>query len=97
MAPLWLASRKSKSMAREFAELLESGNGNHMPVLKQIRDFLLTTNVRSGTISRSTGKAAADPREIFIRCVKAWNYWRAGQFEKTIKYSIGEEVPEVHS
>jgi len=48
----------------------------------------------SGTHSRGSGKKLVDPREVYVKCLHAWNAWRRGE-RTSLNYHANAPIPDV--
>lgn len=83
---------KNRRVAQEFADQLNTGS-TQSNMIRQLRDWLMSHSVRSGTHSNAIRKAA-DPREIYARTIKGWNFWRAGHEDTKLIYRRKDPLPE---
>jgi hypothetical protein len=84
---------KSKAKAAEFwtAVIEETGVKPELPDRK-LAKYLSTHSVAHG---RGAALAArAQPREVYVKSLHAWNAWRRGE-NTTLKYIAGATVPAI--
>lgn len=72
-----------------FWEQVRDGLNAVQPAL-DLRDFLLTSRITR----RSSGPTVVTNREMYVRCVTAWNIFR-GDPRRTIKYMAGSPIPRI--
>ena len=84
---------KNKTDATKFWQAVrdETGATPELPDRKLAR-YLLTVGVDAG--SRSTGRKPVGSREVYIKCLHAWNAWRKGE-ATNLQYYADKPVPDV--
>lgn len=89
MYETWL---KSQADAKKFWHLVASGEGaNPSDPDRKLQKYLLSISIAMGGGARNT--RTASQREVYSRCITAWNAWRKG--EKTeMKYFSEAKVPK---
>lgn len=83
---------KAKTAATEFWSAVrdESGDSPQKPDRKLAR-YLLTAGVDMGAGVRSRLRTVT-PREMYVKCLHAWNAWRKGE-TTNLNYYADKEVP----
>lgn len=83
---------KSQKAATEFWTLVrdETSPVPEAPDRKLAR-YLLTTGINTGNGSRSRARKA-DTREVYVKCIHAWNAWRKGETTR-LNYHPEADVP----
>ena len=90
VAAMFLTYKRSKPLATEFwSEIRDSGSEKGTPQAK-LRDYLIRSRVRGS----ATGAVGASPREMFVKCLVAWNAWRKGT-TTSLKYFPENDAPKV--
>ena len=85
----WLKNRQE---ATKFWEMVRDGTGASPGTPdRKLEKFLLTTGVDTGNGSR-TRTRKAQPREIYVRCIHAWNAWRKNE-STNLNYFPDAEIP----
>lgn len=84
---------KSRVAAAEFWRLVREGCGeDHRTADRKLNAYLLSTSLSSSTGGgRATGVAS---REMYVKCLHAWNAWRRGE-STDMKYYPAADVPPV--
>lgn len=84
---------KSSKAASEFWTLVrdETGKTPSLPD-RVLARYLLTVGVDTGNGTRSRTKRAS-PREIYVKCLHAWNAWRKGETTR-LSYFADAEIPK---
>lgn len=88
MARTYLKNRKA---AREFWMNLSQGNKDHPG--RTLEYFLLDHSVMHGRGGQN-GKHPVSPREMFAKCIYAWNAWRKGETRSNLVYSATNDLPK---
>lgn len=91
VAAMFAGWQKSKSAATEFWTAVrdETGPTPDLPSRK-IAKYLGATSVKNGTGAAKV--KAASIREIYVRCLHAWNAWRKGE-QTNLKYYPDADIP----
>lgn len=91
VAAMFAGWQKSKSGATEFWSSVrdESGPTPDLPSRK-IAKYLNATPVKNG--SGASKVKAASVREIYVRCLHAWNAWRKGE-RTDLRYYPDADIP----
>lgn len=77
IAAMFQTYRKNKSAAAEFWTAVRDGSGARPSVPdRKLERYLLSTSVNTGAGAR--GRDAASQREVYVKCLHAWNAWRSG-------------------
>ena len=79
LAAMFRTWKKDRKAASEFWTLVKTGDGKSGSADRKLFRYLLTCSVRIGNGARTGGeqrKAAVTPREVYIKCIHAWNAWR---------------------
>lgn len=90
MARTWF---KSRVAATEFWEAVKTGSdADPSSPSRRLRDYLLKSALFAGR-GAGSGKKTAFPREMFVKCLHAWNAWRS---ERTtdLKYHPKAPIPK---
>lgn len=85
---------KSRRDAAEFWLAVRDGTGasNNLPD-RVLHKFLLVKNVNTGTGATSRpSKHLTSPREMFVKCIHAWNAWRRDA-KTDLKYHAQAKIP----
>lgn len=93
VAAMFASWQKSHSAASLFWPAVrdETGPTPSLPDRKLAR-YLLTVGVRAG---RGASRAkSAGPREMYVKCLHAWNAWRKGE-NTNLQYHANADVPAV--
>ncbi len=92
VAAIFATWEKTVPAALEFWRAVRDDSGAHptMPDRKLSR-YLLTTSMQGGHDRR--GKSAG-PREIYVKCLHAWNAWRKNE-PTALHYFADREIPTV--
>lgn len=92
MYTTWLKSRKA---AKEFWQEVrdETGSSPKLPD-RVLSRFLLTKVVYKGNGAVSPKAVTAKPREVYVKCLHAWNAWRRNT-TTDLKYHASAKVPAV--
>jgi hypothetical protein len=88
--------RKSHKASTEFWKAVRDHSGES-PVLpdRKIGKYLLTRTVNTGNGGRKNmGGSACAPREMYVKCLHAWNAWRRNT-TTDLKYHSEAKVPAV--
>lgn len=87
---------KSKSGAREFWLAVRDGTGHsHKSPDRVLNRFLLSRSVNNGAgASHKSGVSLCVPREMFVKCLHAWNAWRRDA-TTDLKYHAQAKIPSV--
>lgn len=90
-AAMFAGWQKSRSAATDFWTAVrdETGNKPSAPDRK-LAAFLIRTGVNVGKGSGRTRRA--EPREMYVRCLHAWNAWRKGE-ATDLKYYAAADLP----
>lgn len=83
--------------SKEFWESvkLESDPDRDAPTRVLARYLIRATlSGGSGSNARAAGKKLADPREVYVKCVHAWNAWRRGE-GTALNYHANAPIPDV--
>lgn len=93
-AAMYASWSKCKRDAQEFWTLVrdETGNSPNRPD-RMIAKWLLTVSVNDGSGGHLPRSKKADIREMYVRCLHAWNAHRRNTELKTIKYYAEAKVP----
>lgn len=87
---------KSKSDSKEFwEEVRDENDGDNRSPSRVLARWLRSVSVR-GTNGKGgvTAKATTAPREMIVKCLHAWNAWRADSYTD-LKYYAKVDMPEV--
>lgn len=88
----WL---KAKAVSTEFWTAVrdETGPTPQSPDRQLTKWLMLHFSMnRGGMKSHEVKRLRADQREFYIRCIKAWNFYRAGETSKII-YGLNDKIP----
>jgi hypothetical protein len=84
--------RRSQADADKFWKLVRDGTtANTRSVDRQLQRFLMTHSIGYGR-GAATAKKTAGHKELFARCVTAWNLWRKGETTE-IRYYADKKIP----
>jgi hypothetical protein len=86
--------QKNKKDADAFWTLVRDGSGpNHKSPDRVLNKFLLTKYVnKAGGVTSRSAKALAAPREMYVKCLHAWNAWRKDT-TTDLKYHAQGKIP----
>lgn len=87
---------KSKSDSDEFWKLTrDETDENREDPTRILARYLVRTCVRhTGPQTKVSGKGAATHREIYVKCIHAWNAWRKEQ-PTELKYHAASKIPAI--
>jgi hypothetical protein len=94
--PVVAAMARTYERAREqagtfWAAVRDASGPNHRTADRVLSKYLLSTSVDSGEGSRC-GRRKAEPREMYVKCLHAWNAWRRG-VTTDLKYFPDSKTP----
>lgn len=94
VAAIFACYRRDREAANKFWTAVrdETGKTPDCPD-RRISKYLLLTGIRNGATSKSN-KQTANNREIYVRCLHAWNAWRTNKPTK-LQYYPEAELPVV--
>lgn len=88
---------KSRSDAEVFWAAVRDGD-----MLKRgeptfvLRDYLLRVSVSVGAGARQTGKESVGFRELYVKCIHAWNAYRGGETQlRLVRFNPKHALPKV--
>jgi hypothetical protein len=92
-AAMFATYQRSQSASLEFWTAVrdETDTAPTMPTRKLAR-YLLTVGVDSG--SGASRIRTVPPREMYVKCLHAWNAWRKGE-TTNLNYYPDKEVPSI--
>jgi len=91
VAVMILSYRISKKDARLFWEKVKTGEMLEITSPEyHLRNFLMTSAIKGVSLTKM-----ANPREFYVRSVKAWNCFRSGKKMSLLRYSFDEHIPEL--
>jgi hypothetical protein len=94
-AAIYTTYNKAKGAALEFWSSVrdETGHSPSTPDRKLAR-YLATTGLIGGDRAKRT-KAVSGNREIFVKCIHAWNAWRKGELTN-LNYHATAKIPAIN-
>lgn len=96
VAAMCATFRKSKKAANEFWMAVRDGSGATPKTPDRVLNrFLLSRTVSHGGMSasgRSSSKTVCHAREMFVKCIHAWNAWRRDT-PTDLKYHAQAKIP----
>lgn len=100
VAAMFTTMRKSMKAATEFWSAVRDETGPQPTCAdRKLAKYLLTTGtiVSSGSSSRNPRKKVikSNNREIFVKCLHAWNAWRKNE-TTNLNYHADAKVPAIH-
>lgn len=91
-AAMYKTYKSSVRHATEFWQMVRDENGpSPKSPDRKLARYLLTAG--SGTVRRMA-QTSAGTREIFVKCIHAWNAWRKGE-PTDLKYYANAKIPDV--
>lgn len=85
--------RKAPFKAGEFWSMVRDGTDKEpSSPSRQLNKFLMRSAAALGMGTRGT-KNLVSPREMYDKCIHAWNAWRAGKTTLFLKYVPGADSP----
>lgn len=92
VAAIYRSYLKAKGPAFEFWKAVHEGSGtNRKSADRTLRDFLLRSSVAKGS-GAGDHKSHVSPREMFVKCIHAWNAWRRNE-STDLKYYASSKTP----
>ena len=85
---------KSKSASDEFWKLVRDETASQGTASRMLARFLIRSTVKNYQGGRPDSDIVSF-REMYVRCVLAWNAWRRGQVT-SLKYFPGSKIPSVY-
>jgi hypothetical protein len=86
--------KKAKGPATDFWTAVRDETGTPPAVPdRKLAHYLLTVGVDSGRGASRVRKS--DPREMYVKCLHAWNAWRSGE-STSLHYYAEAKVPAIH-
>lgn len=82
--------------AAEFWSVVRDGEGmNNTDPRKRVRDYLMTARQGGGGGHNrvGVGSRTVSSRELYVKCIRAWNAWREGK-TTDLKYYQRADAPE---
>lgn len=96
VAAMCATFRKSRKASSEFWMAVRDGSGATPKTPDRVLNrFLLSRTVSHGgmtTGGRSASKTVCGPREMFVKCIHAWNAWRRDS-TTDLKYHAQAKIP----
>lgn len=93
VAAMFRSFLKAQAASTEFWSLVRDGSGpKRKSPDRKIRDYLLNININFAGGARSVGRKRSSLREVFIKCVHAWNAWRRNE-DTDLKYYPNARTP----
>lgn len=93
VAAMYESWRKSRRDANEFWMAVRDGSGqNHKSPDRMLHRYLLTIGVFKAGAANSRKRKLAAPREMFAKCIHAWNAWRRDE-TTDMKYYAQAKIP----
>jgi hypothetical protein len=94
VAAMYASYQKSKRAANEFWLAVRDGTGATPKVPDRfLHRFLLSKAVNTGRgAAGRRGRDLAGPREMYVKCLHAWNAWRRG-LTTELKYHAQAKIP----
>jgi hypothetical protein len=96
VAAMCTTFRKSRKASSEFWMAVRDGTGAHPKTPdRALHKFLLSRTVNHGGMSSSkaaTKKGFCGPREMYVKCLHAWNAWRRDTTTE-LKYHAQAKIP----
>lgn len=84
--------KKNRSEAMEFLASVRDRTGSNVrDPSRRLSEYLMKTSIGSGR-GAVTGKQMAGRREMFVKCLHAWNAHRSGTTTE-LKYHAGSKTP----
>lgn len=95
VSAMYATFQKSKKASHEFWMAVRDGTGaNHKSPDRVLSRFLLSKTVKR-SVHKNRGKGTiAGPREMYVKCLHAWNAWRRDT-TTDLKYHAQGKVPAV--
>lgn len=95
IAAMFRTFEKNRRQATEFWRLVaeESHPANNHPT-RVLARWLLTHGLHAGATQKQT-QGLDSVRGMYVRCLLAWNAWRAGRDEVALRFSPQTETPLV--
>lgn len=94
VAAMFATYCKAKAASTEFWRLVKDGAGqDHKSADRKLNAYLLE-NALAGGGHRSGRIAGVNQREMYVKCLHAWNAWRSGG-STDLKYYPNADVPPV--
>jgi hypothetical protein len=96
-AAMFLTHQKDASDAETFWTAVrdETGSGPEVPDRRLSKFLLLSISGGGGRSRGSTTKKIVSNREVFVKCLQAWNAWRQDRETVELRYYTDNAVPEV--
>lgn len=92
LAAMFRTYKKSQKHAGEFWGLVRDGSGtDHRSPDRVLHKMLITSSVNTGR-GAVPGRRTVAGREMYIKCIHAWNAWRKG-VSTDLKYYPNAETP----
>lgn len=92
VAAMFATYQKDQAAALAFWEAVRDDSGPKPDCPDRVLSRYLLTTVMQGGLDRST--KSAGPREIYVKCLHAWNAWRKGDSTR-LRYSADLGIPVV--
>lgn len=93
VAAMYASHQKSKRSANEFWLAVRDGSGNsHKKPDRVLNRFLLSKAVKTGGGWSRKASALCGTREMFVKCLHAWNAWRRDT-TTDLKYHAQGKIP----
>jgi hypothetical protein len=95
VAAMQASYQKSKRDANEFWLAVRDGTGANPKTPDRILNRFLLSKVvakSSAAVGRRSRSEVASPREMFVKCLHAWNAWRKG-IATDLKYHAQAKIP----
>lgn len=85
---------KSQTASKEFWAAVRDGSGPHQDCPdRKLQKYLLGISVNLGSGAIPKGKTIVSFREVFARCIHAWNAFRTNK-PTELKYYADKDLPE---
>jgi hypothetical protein len=93
VAAMFLTWSRSRRAACEFWQAVRDESGAHQKMPDRVlARYLLTKTVKNGSTNSRVTSGVAVPREMFVKCIHAWNAWRKDT-TTDLKYHAQAKIP----
>lgn len=93
VAAMYASYQKSRRDANEFWLAVRDGTGTTPKTPDRVLNrFLLSKNVTHGGATSKKASSLTAPREMFVKCLHAWNAWRRDT-TTDLKYHAQAKIP----
>ena len=94
IAAMFKTWHKSKADATKFWTAVRDGSGvPHTVPDRMLNKVLLTSSVNMGVGAKNGSHRKLQPREMYVKCLHAWNAWRKGGDTDLKYYGSGKTPP----